>query len=372
MDQQNLNHQAPLMPEEHMPAVEKHIIESREEFFACFLPPHYSILLTVAALLTLGFSLLLSLFSMWSFIDYRPWVFFFHALVSTGLTLWVMLKRDTLAGIVNLACHTAFAAVSFWLVGTVFIYPVIPSVAVLALLVVMNRNWTYYRIRPTAIPPVSARQKRREIALRWTERGLVLLLSCVLVVTSVLPIYDPMLINQKEENFSKGEYIGVTYVNEFMNLRFAPPTGWMMLSKGELLSLAPYYYGTDYDRDVYMLLMCAADVASNAYVEIHTFRQDRVISADEYIKFKAADNYRYKSQYDSLSNERLEPVKLCGRTYEVLRTDYIGVETSMGKMDYEEYMLVRAVGKLTIVIYISPSERDTLEEILACFEAVES
>ncbi len=372
MDHQTVNQFTPPESEKSLPAVEKHVIENREEFFASFLPPHYSILLAVAALLTLGCSLLLSLFSMWSLIDYRPWVFFLHALVSTGLTLWVMLKRDTLAGIVNLACHTVFAAVSYWLVGTVFVYPVIPSVVVLALLVVMNRNWTYYRIRPTPIPPVSDRHKRGEMALRWTERGLVLLLSCVLVVTSVLPVYDPMLINQKEENFSKGEYIGVTYVNEFMNLRFTPPTGWMMLSKGDLLSLAPYYYGTDYDRDLYMLLMRAADSTSHAYVEIHTFRQDRVISADDYIKYVAADTYRYHSHYDTLSSERLSPVTLCGRRYEVLRTDFIGAETSMGKMDYEEYMLVRAVGKLTIVIYIRPSEWDTLEEILACFEAVES
>ena len=121
-----------------------------------------------------------------------------------------------------------------------------------------------------------------------------------------------------------------------------------------------------------MFLMCATDVASNAYVEIHTFRQNRVISADEYVKFMAADNYRYKNQYDSLSNERLSPIKLCGRTYEVLRTDLVGVETEYGKINCELYMLVRAVGKLTIVIYIRPTERDTLEEILACFEVVEA
>lgn len=372
MDHQTVNQFTPPESEKSLSAVEKHVIENREEFFAHFLSPRYGILLSVTALLTLGCSLLLSLFSMWSFVDYRPWVFFAHGLVSTGLILWVMLRRDVCSGIVNLACHTAFAAVSYWLVGTVFVYPVIPSVAVLALLVVMNRNWTYYRIRPTPIPPVSDRHKRGEIALRWTERGLVLLLSCVLVVTSLLPIYDPMLISQKEEDFSKGEYVGNTYVNEFMNLRFTPPTGWTLWSKGDLLSASTYYYGTDYDRDTDMFLMCATDVASNAYVEIHTFRQNRVISADEYVKFMAADNYRYKNQYDSLSNERLSPIKLCGRTYEVLRTDLVGVETEYGKINCELYMLVRAVGKLTIVIYIRPTERDTLEEILACFEVVEA
>ena len=127
MDHQTVNQFTPPESEKSLSAVEKHVIENREEFFAHFLSPRYGILLSVTALLTLGCSLLLSLFSMWSFVDYRPWVFFAHGLVSTGLILWVMLRRDVCSGIVNLACHTAFAAVSYWLVGTVFVYPVIAS-----------------------------------------------------------------------------------------------------------------------------------------------------------------------------------------------------------------------------------------------------
>lgn len=144
---------------------------------------------------------------MWSLIDYTPGIFFAHALLSTGFALWVMLKRDIIAGIVNLACHTVFAAVSFWLVGTVFVYPVIPAVGVLVLLLIMNRHWTYYRIRPTAIPSVSSRQRKKETALRWGERGAVLFVTAILVIASVLSGYDPMLISRREENFSKGEYI---------------------------------------------------------------------------------------------------------------------------------------------------------------------
>lgn len=43
MNQQNLHQPSPLTSEENVPVIEKRVIETREDFFAWFLPPYYSV-----------------------------------------------------------------------------------------------------------------------------------------------------------------------------------------------------------------------------------------------------------------------------------------------------------------------------------------
>lgn len=372
----------PMDTEQFMPAdtdetvIIKSPIKDKREYIDRFLPVGYSVAVVILALLSLLLSIILAPMTIGGYISYKPYLLLPQVLLSAALAFWVIEKKSVLSSVMMLFYHVSFTVISIWLLDTVFFYPVVPSVIVVILCALISKQWKYYQIIPTPVTAATDMEIKRIGVKHWIIRCVLLVLTAMLIVTSVLPSFVYINVRENEADFTEGEFLGRKYINEFMNLTFSSPGTWWFARGSDLQAVEKTLYGDGYDPEIYMLLMYAEAPVEIPFtsVEIHAIRQSFDVKSDEFITHMAGQNQVNAAKYEKIVNERLEPMIICGRKYEVLHTDFVAKKGENNYHSFEEYLFVRCVGELTlsINIYMWPDSEYTIEELLALFEPVES
>ena len=368
MNQEYIPHQ-----EQTVAPPEKMVITHWRDHLEYFLPKGYLYGMYVSLLLTLLCSALFPLLRVLGVWNHEIWLLLVHALISVGLAFWVHERVDLLSACCALGYHVVFFIVGILFLDLIFFYPIIPAILTLALVIAIRRQWGYYHRLPKPVTPLTMMRRNALDVRRWIRRGGLLFMTVVMIVLSVLPAYLPEL-PPENAPFTEGKYNGRTYENEFVGLTVTPPPLWFVYRDAELDQMAEYYFGKGYDASTYHLLMYAdnydgTNPENYSSITIEVIRQPSVMTAEEFLKSVAIDyQRRYSSQFKNILSDDPEPMKLGQYTYSMMKTRFIAEAENPQHFSFEEYVFVRMVGRMAIIIYISPMEGDTLESLLTCFK----
>ncbi|MBE6586714.1 MAG: hypothetical protein E7645_09420 [Ruminococcaceae bacterium] len=338
------------------------IIKDRKTYFNFYLPRQLHNNLTLMAVLAQLVSLFLGTEILLGEANNLPFLFIAHTFIITALGIWVLEAMDIASTVTTLVYTVVFFFVSLIAFDSAYWYPVVAAVLALIAAVNGNKNWRSYNLSPIPLAELSPAEKKTAGKTKTVCRMIAIILAVVLLVMGAVMVFQGIEENKLYEGYSDGHLSGNTYQNDYAGITFEAPKGWLMMNQEELDEYNIALFGFSVGES-YALAYAdngAESEADYAYAIVYVTKYGRPAEAED--SFDELMEYN-RNFYGSELTEELESVTLNGITYRVCHSIYS--DETYGT--YDEYILMRTLGRYTYEIYLYPNEDTSYSELLDCF-----